>query len=68
MEKGPQDGFDAIRKHLQMILLRAELPSSPSACEACAFTVGQIVAEIRVLEAYVHELILRLNETEQRNS
>lgn len=68
MEKGPQEAFDAIRKHLQMILLRAELHASPPTCEECALTVGEIVREIRVLEAYVHETIVRLHQSSQQDS
>lgn len=52
MQKEPQEVFDAIRKHLQLILLRAELSQSQH-CEACAATVSDIVKELRMLEAFV---------------
>ncbi|HTS35833.1 MAG TPA: hypothetical protein VMH04_09190 [Candidatus Solibacter sp.] len=55
MEKGPQEAFDTIRKHLQVILLRAELCQTPQQCEACAGMVCEIVKEVRALEAFVRE-------------
>ena len=55
MEKEPREAFDAIRKHLQLILARAELCRNTQ-CEACACNVCEIVKELRVLEAYVQEV------------
>ena len=55
MEKEPREAFDAIRKHLQLILARAELCGN-SQCEDCACNVGEIVTELRVLEAYIQEV------------
>lgn len=57
MEKGPQEAFDAIRKHLQLILLRAELCENPGHCEECARTVCDMVKEIRALEAYIQDVL-----------
>lgn len=56
MEKGPQEAFDAMRKHLQQILMRAESCQGSPHCESCARTVGEIVEEIRTLEAFVREM------------
>jgi len=59
VQKEPQEAFDAIRKHLQLILLRAELRQAPTHCEACAATVCEIVKEIRKLEAYVQDVLAK---------
>ena len=56
MEKEPREAFDAIRKHLQLILARAELCRN-SQCEACACNVCEIVNELRVLEAYIQQVM-----------
>lgn len=55
MEKKPQEAFDAIRKQLQLILIRAELCRELGQCAACTVAVGEIVREIRALEAFVRE-------------
>lgn len=58
MQKEPQEAFDAIRKHLQLILMRAEL-SQNQHCEACAATVSDIVKELRMLEAFVQDALAK---------
>jgi len=58
VQKEPQEAFDAIRKHLQLILLRAEL-SQNSQCEVCAATVCDIVKELRTLEAFIQDAITK---------
>ncbi len=55
MEKGAQEAFDAIRKHLQLILLRAEVCEQSPDCKECVATVCEIVKEIRTLEAFVRD-------------
>jgi hypothetical protein len=55
MEKGPQEAFDTIRKHLQLILLRAEVCQDSPHCQECVATVCEIVAEIRTLEAFIRD-------------
>ena len=56
MEKVPLEALDAIRKHLQVILLRADLCENPGHCRECTHTVCEIVKEIRALEAYLQDI------------
>ena len=56
MEKAPLEAFDVIRKHLQLILLRAEVCERSPHCEECVATVCEIVKEIRTLEAFVRDV------------
>ena len=55
MEKEPQETFDLIRKHLQLILLRAEVSQDSPHCKECAATVCEIVKEIRTLEGFIRD-------------
>jgi hypothetical protein len=59
MENGPLEALDTIRKQLQLILARAEMCGNSRQCEPCAGTVGEIVREIRKLEAYVQETLAK---------
>lgn len=56
MQKEPQEAFDAIRKQLQLILIRAELCQNSAQCGMCTAAVCEIVKEIRNLEAFVRDL------------
>jgi hypothetical protein len=56
MEKVPLEALDAIRQHLQVILLRADLCGSPNRCEECTRTICEIVKEVRALEAYLRDI------------
>ncbi len=59
MEKGPEEAFDTMRKQLQKILIWAESCQTSPHCEACAQTVCDIVEEIRLLEAFLHDVSKR---------
>ncbi len=57
MEKEPREAFEEIRKDLQLILAHAEMSRNGAQCQACACNVLDIVKELRVLEAYIHEVM-----------
>ena len=59
METKLEEACDAIRKQLQLILIRVDLCKNAQQCDTCVGAVGEIVKEIRNLEAFVREVAKR---------